>query len=386
MAAAKINPELLEDLLGIATPCYVVDEELLEANLRILESVQNRTGCKILLALKGFAMFSLFGLIRRYLHGIAASGLDEARLGFEEFGKEVHVFSPAFKESEFGEILAYADHIVFNSFSQWELFRSRMPAGAGKKAGIRINPEHSEVKTAIYDPCAPHSRLGVTRKNFHAQDLGGISGLHFHTLCELNSDSLARTLDAVDARFGEFLHGMEWVNFGGGHHITRDGYDIDLLCALIDGTSAKYGVQVYLEPGEAIALNTGFLVASVVDIVDNAMRVAVIDASAAAHMPDVLEMPYRPGIVGAGAPGELPFTYRLGGPTCLAGDIIGDYSFPEPLQPGSKLVFLDMAHYSMVKNNTFNGVRLPSIAIRKTGGGIRMVRRFSYADYRGRLS
>ncbi|MCE5334743.1 MAG: carboxynorspermidine decarboxylase [Desulfobacteraceae bacterium] len=383
MSEAKLDPGILKDLLGVPTPCYVVDEGLLERNLRVLQSVQERTGCRILLALKGFAMFSLFGLIGRYLRGVAASGLDEARLGFEEFGKEVHVFSPAFKESEFEEILSYADHVVFNSFPQWDRFRSRM---AGKRAGIRINPEHSEVKTAIYDPCAPHSRLGVTRANFRPDDLEGISGLHFHTLCELNSDSLQRTLEAVESKFGDFLRAMEWVNFGGGHHITRKDYDVDLLCELIERFAGKYGVQVYLEPGEAIALDTGFLVASVVDIIDNGMQIAILDTSAAAHMPDVLEMPYRPGIAGAGDPGEFAFTYRLGGPTCLAGDLIGDYSFPDPLKPGSKLVFLDMAHYSMVKNNTFNGVRLPSIAIRRSEGAMRIVREFGHEDYRNRLS
>jgi carboxynorspermidine decarboxylase len=381
-----IDSKILDDLKKTETPCYVVDEELLEGNLRILDSVQKRTGCKILLALKGFAMFSLFPVIGKYLRGISASSLDEARLGFEEFGQEVHVFSPAYKESEFERILSYADHVIFNSFSQWSLFRSRIPAGSNKKFGIRVNPEHSEVKTAIYDPCAPFSRLGITLDNFRPDELEGISGLHFHTLCELNSDSLARTLEAFEKKFGEFLGPMEWVNFGGGHHITRPDYDIELLCSLVGEFGAKYGVQVYLEPGEAIALNTGFLVATVLDIIDNRMHVAILDTSAAAHMPDVLEMPYRPVIVGAGNPGEFPFNYRLGGMTCLAGDVIGDYSFPEPLRTGDRLVFLDMAHYSMVKNNTFNGVRLPSIAIRTAEGAIKTVRRFDYEDYRNRLS
>jgi carboxynorspermidine decarboxylase len=382
-----LAPQLLKDLKQVPTPCYVVDEELIEGNLRILDSVQKRTGCKILLALKGFAMFSLFPLIGRYLHGIAASSLDEARLGFEEFGKEVHTFSPAYKAGEFSRILSYSDHVIFNSFSQWEFFRSRIPVqSSGKKFGIRVNPEHSEVKTAIYDPCAPFSRLGVTQANFRPGNLTGISGLHFHTLCELNSDSLARTLEVFEDKFGSHLRNMEWVNFGGGHHITRDDYDIDLLCSLIAGFGSRHGVQVYLEPGEAIALNTGFLAASVLDIIENGMSIAILDTSAAAHMPDVLEMPYRPGIAGAGKPGEFPFTYRLGGLTCLAGDVIGDYSFPEPLEIGSNLVFMDMAHYSMVKNNAFNGVRLPSIAVRQKGGEIRIVREFGYEDYRNRLS
>lgn len=382
----NLDPKRLDELRSIETPCYVVDEELLEKNLSILDLVQKRTGCKILLALKGFAMFSVFPLISRYLHGITASSMDEARLGFEEFGKEVHIFSPAYKESEFDEILSYVDHVVFNSFSQWDFFRSRAAAASGKSFGIRVNPQHSEVLTAIYDPCGPFSRLGVTRKHFRPDDLDGISGLHFHTLCELNADSLARTLDAFEAKFGEFLDRMEWVNFGGGHHITRPDYNVDLLCSLIDGFRARYRTEVYLEPGEAIALHTGFMTASVLDIIENEMQIAILDTSAAAHMPDVLEMPYRPEIAGAGKPGEFPFTYRLGGMTCLAGDVIGDYSFPHPLQVGSKLIFLDMAHYSMVKNNTFNGMRLPSIALRKSGGGIRLVRTFGYEDYRNRLS
>jgi carboxynorspermidine decarboxylase len=349
--------------------------------------VQTRTGCKILLALKAFAMFGLFPVIRRYLHGIAASSLHEARLGFEEFGKEIHIFSPAYSEGEFGNILSVADHIVFNSFSQWMSFRGKIPAGVkDKKFAIRVNPQHSEVGTAIYDPCAPFSRLGVTRANFHPEELDGISGLHFHTLCELDSDSLARTLDVFEERFGEFLYRMEWLNFGGGHHITRPGYDLDLLCSLLTRFSTKYGVQIYLEPGEAIALNAGFLVASVLDIIDNGMKIAILDTSAAAHMPDVLEMPYRPEVAGAGLPGAYPYTYRLGGLSCLAGDFAGDYSFPEPLEVGSKVVFLDMAHYTTVKNNTFNGVKLPSIVVRRNAGGLRVVREFDYEQYRDRLS
>jgi carboxynorspermidine decarboxylase len=377
----------MRDLLEVQTPCYVVDEELLGKNLRILESIKARTGCKILLALKAFAMFSLFPPIGRCLNGIAASSLHEARLGFEEFGKEVHIFSPAYSESEFGQILSLADHVVFNSFSQWTSLRAMIQADARqKKFAIRVNPEHSEVGTALYDPCAPFCRLGVIRANFQPEELDGISGLHFHTLCELNSDSLARTLAVFEAKFGEFLYRMEWVNFGGGHHITRPGYDVDLLCSLIVQFSAKYGVQVYLEPGEAIVVDAGFLVASVLDIIDNGLNIAILDTSAAAHMPDVLEMPYRPEVAGSGQPGAYPYTYRLGGLSCLAGDLIGDYSFPAPLEAGSKLVFLDMAHYTMVKNNTFNGLRLPSIAIRERGGGVSMVREFDYEEYRRRLS
>jgi carboxynorspermidine decarboxylase len=375
------------DVTNIPTPCYIVDEAALERNLKILDSVQKRTGCKILMALKGFAMFSVFPLTRRYLHGVAASSLDEARLGFEEFGKEVHLFAPAYRESELDELLAYSDHVVFNSFSQWnshkfKVFDHQKPV----RCGIRVNPEHSEVKTLIYDPCASYSRLGVTRANFREADLDGISGLHFHTLCELNADSLARTLPVFEEKFGEFLKDMQWMNFGGGHHITREDYNIDLLCDLIIDFKKRYGLEVYLEPGEAIALNTGILATTVLDIIHNKMDIAILDTSAAAHMPDVLEMPYRPEIAGAGKPDEHPYTYRLGGMTCLAGDVIGDYSFPQRLKVGSKLVFMDMAHYTMVKNNTFNGVRLPFIAVREAQGKVRIVREFGYEDYRNRLS
>ncbi len=371
----------------LETPCYVLDQAALERNLRVLGSVQKRTGCKILMALKGFAMFSVFPVIRRTLHGVAASSIHEARLGREEFGGEVHVFAPAYKESEFDELLGYADHLVFNSFSQWNRYKFRvLDHPKDIRCGIRVNPEHSEVKVPLYDPCAPFSRLGVTRRNFREEDLDGISGLHFHALCELNADSLSRTLDAFEARFGDLLGGMQWVNFGGGHHITRKDYDVDLLCALIEGFKRRHSVEVYLEPGEAVALNTGVLVASVLDIVHNEMDIAILDTSAAAHMPDVLEMPYRPEIEGAGKPGEYPYTFRLGGLTCLAGDVIGDYSFPEPLTVGTKLVFRDMAHYTMVKNNTFNGLRLPSIAVMDDRKVIRVVREFGYEDYRNRLS
>ena len=375
------------DPTSIQTPCYICDTELLERNLKILDSVQQRSGCKIIMALKGFAMFSVFQLIHQYLYGIAASSLDEARLGFEEFGKEVHVYAPAYKDQEFDELISYSNHFVFNSFSQWNRFKTKV-IESGKKifCGIRVNPEHSEVKTPIYNPCAPFSRLGVTRKNFQENSLEGITGLHFHTLCELNADSLERTLSVFEAKFGVFLQKMQWVNWGGGHHITQQDYDVDRLCDQIINFSKRYSVQVYLEPGEAIALNAGFLVCSVLDIVHNEMNIAILDTSAAAHMPDVLEMPYRPNIIGADKPGKYPYTYRLGGLTCLAGDIIGDYSFAEPLDIGSKLVFQDMAHYTMVKNNTFNGVRLPSIAIVNAKGQFQMVRTFQFDDYRNRLS
>lgn len=377
------------DVSKVDTPCYVVDEGKLEANLRRLDEVQRRTGARILLALKGFAMFSTFPLIRRYLQGVAASSLNEARLGLEEFGREVHVYAPAYCADEMPELLRCANHMVFNSFAQWRRFKPAVAAcGKPVRCGIRVNPEHSEVKVKLYDPCAPGSRLGVPLAQFKGQDLDGITGLHFHTLCELNSDALERTLAVVERKFGAALALMQWINFGGGHHITRSDYDVDRLCRVIEGFRARYPhLEVFLEPGEAIALNTGVLVASVLDLVHNAMDIAILDTSAAAHMPDVLEMPYRPQIAGAGQPGEKAHTYRLAGLTCLAGDVIGDYSFEQPLKAGDKLVFLDMAHYTMVKNNTFNGVGLPAIAIYEpASGAIQVVRRFGYEDYRNRLS
>jgi len=371
----------------IQTPCYIIEEDALIRNLEILDCVQKEAGCKIIMALKGFAMFGVFPLIRQYLYGTAASSLDEARLGYEEFGGEVHICAPAYSEAEFSELLSYADHMVFNSFSQWKFFR-KMAANSERKVlfGMRVNPEHSEVKVPIYDPCGRFSRLGTTRENFEEKELDGITGLHFHNLCELNADSLERTLKAVEEKFGSVFKRLKWINFGGGHHITRKDYDIALLCRLIRDFKNRYPLDVYLEPGEAIALNAGVLEASVLDVIHNRMDIAILDTSAAAHMPDVLEMPYRPVITGAGGPGEYGHTYRLGGMTCLAGDIIGDYSFRKPLKPGSRLVFEDMAHYTMVKNNTFNGVRLPSIAIRKSSGEVVIVRKFGYGDYKNRLS
>jgi carboxynorspermidine decarboxylase len=374
------------DLKNIDTPCYVIDEQALERNLSTLTGVQERAGCKILLALKGFACFSFFPLIRKYLRGVSASSLHEARLGREEFGKEVHVCAPAYAEHEFKELLEYADHVVFNSFAQWRKFKPHVTQQGNCECGIRINPEHSEVRTAIYDPCKRYSRLGVTASEFKPDDLEGISGLHFHCLCEMNADSLERTLAVVEEKFGSFIDQMKWVNFGGGHHITREDYYRDSLCRLIIRFKERHrNVEVYLEPGEAIALNTGVLVASVLDLVHNEKDIAILDASASAHMPDVLEMPYRPKIIGAGEPGEFKHTYCLGGPTCLAGDIIGDYSFREPLEVGAKVVFLDMAHYTIVKNTTFNGVRLPSIAALDKSGKVRVVRRFDYDDFKTRL-
>jgi carboxynorspermidine decarboxylase len=376
------------DFGAMPTPCYIVDERLLVKNLEILQSVQDRTGCSILLAQKGFSMFSAYPLIGRYLKGVTSSSLFEARLGFEEMRKEVHVYAPAYIDGEFDELLKYSDHIVFNSFAQWNKFKARVKAYKAKKieCGIRVNPEYSEIETPIYNPCYANSRLGVTLANFRPEELEGIDGLHFHTLCEQNSDTLERTVRVVDEKFGPYLRGMKWLNMGGGHHITRPDYDLEALIRSILYFKEKYGIQVYLEPGEAIALNTGYLVSTVLDTVDNGMKIAILDASAACHMPDVLEMPYRPNILGAGKPEEKAYVYRLGGNTCLAGDIIGDYSFDRPLKPGDRLVFCDMAHYTMVKNNTFNGVNLPSIALFNEREGVKVIKSFGYEDFKTRLS
>ncbi|MCX7614549.1 MAG: carboxynorspermidine decarboxylase [Clostridiales bacterium] len=368
-------------------PYYIVDERLLTKNLEILNYVQKRTGCRILLALKGFSMYSFFPLIGKYLAGITASSLNEARLGSEEMGKEVHIYAPAYMGEEFDEILQHVDHIVFNSFDQWARYKNKVGSHKSKnvECGIRVNPEYSEIKVPIYNPCYQNSRLGVTLKNFREEELFGISGLHFHTMCEQNSDTLARTVKVVNEKFGKYIAKMKWLNMGGGHHITRADYDIETLIQSILFFKEKYGVEIYLEPGEAIAINTGYLVASVLDIVENGMNIAILDTSAACHMPDVLEMPYRPEIIGAGKPDEFAYTYRLGGMTCLAGDVIGDYSFKQPLKPGDRLVFCDMAHYTMVKNNTFNGVNLPSIARFNETEGVKVVKQFGYEDYKSRL-
>ena len=375
------------DFNAIPSPCYVVDEDLLIQNLEILRSVQERTDCSILLAQKGFSMFSVYPLIKKYLKGVTSSSLFEARLGFEEMGSEVHTFAPAFVDDDFDEILKYSDHIVFNSFDQWSRYKDRVKAVTSKEieCGIRINPEYSEIEKPIYDPCYRNSRLGVTLENFRPDELDGIDGLHFHTMCEQNSDTLERTIKVVDEKFGRYIEGMKWLNMGGGHHITRPDYDIETLIRSIMFFKEKYGVKVYLEPGEAVALNTGFMVASVLDIVKNGMEIAILDASAVCHMPDVLEMPYRPEIIDAGKPGENPYLYRLAGNTCLAGDVIGDYSFKKPLKPGDRVVFCDMAHYTMVKNNTFNGINLPSIALYNATEGIKTLKKFGYDNFKARL-
>lgn len=369
----------------LKTPCYVVDESLLLKNLELLKEVQDRTGCSILLAQKGFSMYSVYPLIGKYLKGVTSSSLFEAKLGYEEMGKEVHIYAPAYREDEFDEIIKYSDHIVFNSFNQWNKFKYKIKnANKHIECGIRINPEYAEIETDIYNPCFENSRLGTTLDNFLEKNLEGIDGLHFHTMCEQNSDTLERTLKVVEEKFGKYLKGMKWLNFGGGHHITRPDYDVEKLIKCILYMKEKYDLKIYLEPGEAVALNTGYLVSTVLDTVKNNMDIAIMDTSAACHMPDVLEMPYRPNIINSGMPNEKKYTYRLGGPTCLAGDIIGDYSFEEPLKPGDKLVFCDMAHYSMVKNNTFNGINLPDIVLWGKEGA-KVIKTFDYEDFKRRL-
>lgn len=370
----------------LKTPCYVIQEKQIRKNLETLSGLRERTGCHILLAQKAFSMFRMYPMIGRYLDGTTASGLFEARLGREEMNKENHIFSPAYKESEFDEICRICDHIVFNSFSQLERFKETA-LSAGRSIGLRINPECSTQEGhTIYDPCAPGSRLGITLKNFRPECLENVEGLHFHTLCEQNSDDLLTTFKAVEEKFGPWLGQMKWLNFGGGHHITRDDYDIQTLEHIIRYAQETYDVEVYLEPGEAVALNGGILITTVEELVDNDIHIAILDTSAACHMPDVLEMPYRPPLFGSGEKGEKAWTYRLAGPTCLAGDIIGDYSFDEPLAVGRRLTFGDMAIYSMVKNNTFNGMALPSIVLEKEDGDCEIVREFGYEDFKNRLS
>jgi carboxynorspermidine decarboxylase len=388
---------------SIPAPAFVVDAAALDRNVAILARVKARTGCKILLALKAFSMVAAFDRLRARLDGVCASSLHEARLGREVFGGEVHAFAAAFSEPDFREMLPLIDHVTFNSFRQWRQFRPLIEAaGRPVAAGLRINPEHSEGHTALYDPCAPRSRLGIRRESFEGEALDGLTGLHFHCLCEQNADVLERTLGAVETRFGDLIPRFTWMNFGGGHHITRSDYDVDRLCRIITDFRARHaGMTVILEPGEAVALNAGVLVATVLDVVVNEIPIAILDVSCTCHMPDVLEMPYRPRVyrgeawdgravapAGAefgGAPGEKSCTVRLAGPSCLAGDCIGDYSFAHPLRPGDRLVFEDMAHYTMVKTNTFNGINLPAIVLRQPDGTLTLVRRFGYDDFTSRL-
>ena len=370
----------------VPTPAYVIDEAKLVNNLEILKSVQERTGCKVLLAQKAFSMYATYPLISQYLAGTTASGLYEAKLGREEFGGEVHVFAPAFKDADLEEILEIADHIVFNSERQLRKHVDKCRA-VGVSVGLRINPECStQGDHALYDPCAAGSRFGVRIDQFSEDLVDLVDGLHFHTLCEQNSDDLKTTLDAVEAKFGPYLHRIKWLNMGGGHHVTREDYDLELLISSIQHMQETYGLEVYIEPGEAIALNAGYLVTEVLDIFENGIETLVLDASATCHMPDVLEMPYRPPLRHGLEAGEKAYTYRLSSNTCLTGDIIGDYSFEKPVEIGDKLYFEDMAIYSFVKNNTFNGIGLPSLVLMDKTGDCRIVKSFGYEDFKGRLS
>lgn len=383
---------------ALETPFIVHDLGRLRSNLSVIARVQSEAGAKILLAQKGFATWSLYPVVREYLSGVTSSSVDEARLGREEFGKEVHAYAPAYSEHDIEELLTgdagkpLVDHLVFNSVAQFRKYSSKAK-NAGIECGLRLNPEHREVETELYDPCAPGSRLGVTEQSLRkaelsSEELTRLDGLHFHTLCQKNSDALERTLAVVERKFSDFIAHVRWVNFGGGHHISRSDYDVARLIRVITGFRERTKKAVYLEPGEAVALNVGFLVSEVLDIVDGSPHpTAILDTSATAHMPDVLEMPYRPEILGGAEVGVKLHPFRLGGLTCLAGDVIGDWSFDEPLQVGDRLVFTDMAHYTNVKSTTFNGVRLPSLAtFEPDTKEVRMVRRFGYEDYKSRLS
>lgn len=364
---------------NLKTPCYVIDNEALIHNLEILKYVKDKTNCKILLASKAFSMYYAFPLIGKYLDGVTSSGVNEARLGYEEMKKEVHIFSPAYIPSDFDDIVKYCNHIVFNSFEQYARYKDK---AKGRSIGLRINPNYSEIDTPLYDPCGKNSRLGITLEKFNEDLLDGVEGLHFHTMCEQNSDTLKRTLDVFLNNFGKYLYKMKWVNFGGGHHITRSDYDLDTLIECINYVKETYNVEVYLEPGEAVALNAGYLVSSVLDFNYNGVTNCILDTSAACHMPDVLEMPYRPKVLNENKNGK--YSYLFGGPTCLAGDIIGNYSFDKELKIGDKVVFLDMAIYTMVKNNTFNGINLPTIYY-KTKDEIKLIKEFGYDDFKSRL-
>ena len=369
----------------IPSPCYVLDEKLLRKNLELMQKVQEQSGADIILALKGYAMWSAFPLIRQYLKGCTASSVWEAKLAAEEFSREVHAYAPAYKQEDIDELLPLVNHLSFNSVSQWHKYREQA-ADAGVSIGLRINPEHQEAETELYDPSAPGSRLGIRASELKQQDLTGVEGLHVHNLCECDSFALERTLEAVESRFGEQLKQMKWLNLGGGHLMTRKGYDVDHLIKQLKRLRETYDLQVILEPGSAVAWQTGPLVCEVVDIVENQGQIALLDISATAHMPDVLEMPYRPVITGAGLPAKKAFSYRLGGNSCLAGDVIGEYSFDQPLAVGDRLVFEDMMHYTMVKTSFFNGVQHPAIGILRENGQFDCVRQFSYEDFRNRLS
>jgi len=371
------------DYKTIQTPAYILEEKKLRENLELLDYIQKQSGAKILLALKGFAFKASFPLMREYLHGCCASGLHEARLAHEVFQKEVHTYAPAFKEEEIEEIIMISNHLVFNSFSQWQKYKEKTKGKVS--CGLRINPEVSAAPTDLYNPCALHSRLGITKKEFREDLLEGIEGLHFHALCEQNADALEIVLQSFKEKFGHLIPRMKWINFGGGHHITRKDYDVEKLIMILNEFKKHYDVEVYLEPGEAVGWQTGVLVATVLDIVHNGIEIAILDTSAEAHMPDTIIMPYRAEVRGAGEAGEKAHTYRLAGNTCLAGDIMGDYSFDVPLEIGDKIIFEDQIHYTIVKNTTFNGIPLPSIMIEKEDGRLETLNKFGYDTYKERL-
>ncbi|MCH9813736.1 MAG: carboxynorspermidine decarboxylase [Epsilonproteobacteria bacterium] len=370
------------DISTLQTPYYLLEEKKLRQNLELLAYVEQQSGAKILLALKGFAFRASFDLVGMYLQGCCASGLYEAKLAYEEMGKEVHTYAPAFKDDEIDEIISLSNHLVFNSFSQWNKYREK---AIGKvSCGLRINPEVSSAPTDLYNPCAQYSRLGITQKEFREEMLEGIEGLHFHALCEQDADALELVLQAFEAKFGTVIPKMKWINFGGGHHITRKGYDVENLITLIQDFKARYDVEVYLEPGEAVGWQTGVLVSSVLDIVHNEIDIAILDTSAEAHMPDTIIMPYRAEVRGALEAGAKPHTYRLAGNTCLAGDIMGDYAFDKPLEIGDRIIFEDQIHYTIVKNTTFNGIKLPNLVLLKEDGTVDIVREFGYDEYKRR--
>ena len=375
------------DYAHLPSPCWLLSEEKLKKNLAIMEHIRLQSGAKILLALKGYGLWKSFEFCKPYLDGCCASGLHEAKLAHETFGKEVHTYAPAFKSSEIKEIASLSNHIVFNTPTQFKNFEKiAKNTNPNLSLGLRVNPEYSESPSELYNPCGLHSRLGSTLQNIDEDILASCEGLHFHALCEQDADALENVLKHFEEKFGKFITKMQWVNFGGGHHITRNDYDVEKLIKLIKHFKSKYDVEVYLEPGEAIGWETGVLMSTVLDIMHNGMDIAILDSSAEAHMPDTIIMPYRAEVFGAAEANKKAFTYRLAGNTCLAGDIMGDYSFDTPLAIGDKVIFLDQMHYTMVKATTFNGVKLPSITIKRLDGSIEVVRDFDYEDFKNRLS
>ena len=372
---------------NLPSPCWLLNEKKLLNNLQLIDNIRKESGAKILLALKGYALWKSFPILQPYLNGCCASGLHEAKLAHDTFGQEIHTYAPAFKEEEITEIATISHHLVFNSPTQFKKYAKKVKdINQQLSLGLRINPEYSESPKEIYNPCGIYSRLGTTLKNIDVNVIDACEGLHFHALCEQSADALENVLQHFEEKFGQYIHQMKWVNFGGGHHITRKGYDVKKLIHLIKEFKAKYNVDVYLEPGEAIAWETGTLITTVLDIVHNGIDIAILDSSSEAHMPDTIIMPYRAEVTNAEKAGVKAYTYRLAGNTCLAGDIMGDYSFDNPLHIGDKVIFEDQMHYTMVKATTFNGVKLPSIAIQKANGTVDIIRKFEYEDFKNRLS